>query len=63
MCVTVSEIRLRSVFIHVDVCGQEDNAGDLESFPTIQQLGLILIDLFNLLLMIGIIFFNYLLYR
>ena len=33
------EIRLRSVFIHVDVPGQEDNANDLENFPTIQQLG------------------------
>lgn len=35
----MSEIRLRSVFIHVDVCGQENNASDIDNFPTIQQLG------------------------
>ena len=33
------EIRNRSVFIHLDVVGQEDAAGDhLEEFPTIQQI-------------------------
>ncbi|XP_075676154.1 uncharacterized protein ZK1073.1-like isoform X1 [Dermatophagoides pteronyssinus] len=35
----VSEIRMRSVFIHVDVPGQHDDAKDLEHFPTIQQIG------------------------
>ncbi|KAH7644795.1 uncharacterized protein ZK1073.1 isoform X2 [Dermatophagoides farinae] len=35
----LSEIRMRSVFIHVDVPGQEDDAKDLEHFPTIQQIG------------------------
>lgn len=35
----VTEIKLRSVFIHVDVPGQEDNAPDIENFPTILELG------------------------
>lgn len=35
----VSEVRMRSVFIHVDVPGQEDDAAELETFPTIQQIG------------------------
>jgi len=38
----MQEIRARSVFIHVDIVGQEDNAEDLDEsfqFPTIQQLG------------------------
>lgn len=35
----MAEIRFRSVFIHVDVCGQEDSAPDLENFPTILQMG------------------------
>ena len=35
----VAEIKLRSVFIHVDVPGQDDNAPDLENFPTILELG------------------------
>lgn len=30
---------MRSVFLHVDVPGQEDNAGDIENFPTIIELG------------------------
>ncbi|CAG2181717.1 unnamed protein product, partial [Oppiella nova] len=34
------EIKNRSLFIHVDVCGQEDGAEDAqEVFPTIQQIG------------------------
>ncbi|OTF72500.1 NDRG3-like protein [Euroglyphus maynei] len=37
--IQVSEIRMRSVFIHVDVPGQEDDAKDMEHFPTIQQIG------------------------
>jgi hypothetical protein len=36
--IIVTEIRSRSVFIHVDVIGQEDNAEDVEDFPTIQQI-------------------------
>lgn len=35
----VAEIKARSVFVHVDIIGQEDGAADLETFPTIQQLG------------------------
>lgn len=38
----MAEIKERSVFIHVDVPGQEDNAGDLSDdfqFPTMQMLG------------------------
>ncbi|ODM97826.1 hypothetical protein Ocin01_08859 [Orchesella cincta] len=39
---TMSEIKERSVFIHVDVPGQEDNAPDLADdfqFPTMQMIG------------------------
>lgn len=35
----LSEIRMRSVFIHIDVPGQEYEAIDLENFPSIQQIG------------------------
>jgi hypothetical protein len=38
--VAVLEIKNRSLFLHVDVCGQEDGAEDAqEVFPTIQQIG------------------------
>ena len=37
---SVAEIRARSVFIHLDVLGQEDGAKELDDdFPTIIQLG------------------------
>ena len=38
----MSEIQARSIFIHLDLPGQETNAGDLPenyNFPTIQQMG------------------------
>lgn len=40
----VTEIKVRSVFIHVDVPGQGEDAEDIENFPTIQQLGSFLIQ-------------------
>ncbi|GFY49666.1 uncharacterized protein ZK1073.1 [Trichonephila inaurata madagascariensis] len=39
---SMTEIKQRSVFIHIDVPGQEDHAPDLPAdyvFPTIQTLG------------------------
>lgn len=38
----MSEIQARSIFIHIDLPGQEANAEDLPenfNFPTIQQMG------------------------
>ncbi|RWS31870.1 hypothetical protein B4U80_10808 [Leptotrombidium deliense] len=36
----MSEIKYRSIFIHLDLPGQDDNASDFEDeYPTIQQLG------------------------
>lgn len=38
----MSEVKARSVFIHLDLPGQDDNAPDLPedyAFPTIQQMG------------------------
>jgi len=34
----MKETRERSIFVHVVVPGQDDNASDLESFPTMQQI-------------------------
>ena len=54
----MSEIRFRSVFIHVDVCGQQNDAEDIENFPTIQQLGEVvlsrILDELNVPLCVGI---------
>lgn len=43
---SMSNVRDRAVFIHVDLSGQEDDAKDIKSFPSVQTIGE---DLINVL--------------
>lgn len=45
----MAEIREKSVFLHVDLLGQEDGAEDIANFPTMQEIGEDLVNILDTL--------------
>lgn len=45
----MAEIREKSVFLHIDLLGQEDGAEDIPNFPTMQEIGEDLVNILDTL--------------
>ncbi len=45
----MTEIKEKAIFIHVDLKGQEDGAEDIDSFPTMQEMGEDLVNVLDTL--------------